>query len=122
MVHVVIVDDEEIMRGLVGQIVAMLGWTSTSATSAIQALPVIRREMPDVVISDVGMPGANGIELLIAIKEDPNLAHIPVVIMSSIDREDEAQAAGCAAFIAKPFPLEAMLQLLARVAPPEDSS
>lgn len=121
MAHVVIVDDDEIMRGLVEQIVSMLGWTFSSAATGIQALRIIEREKPDLVVSDVGMPGMNGIDLLIAIKEDPNLSHIPVVLMSSIDREPEAREAGCGAFLAKPFTLEAMLQLLPQVVPPKES-
>ena len=121
MVHVVIVDDEEIIRDLVEQIVTILDWTYDSATNGAQALQIIQRVMPDLVISDVEMPVMSGIELLIAMKEDPSLSHIPVVIMSSIEREAEAREAGCAAFIAKPFTLEAMLQLLPQVAPREDS-
>jgi CheY-like chemotaxis protein len=121
MVHVVIVDDDEIIRGLVAQIISMLGWTSSSAATGVQALSVIQREKPDLVISDVGMPGMSGIELLTAIKSDPQTAHIPVVIISSIDRENEARAGGCAAFLAKPFTVDAMLRLLPQVVPSNDS-
>jgi CheY-like chemotaxis protein len=121
MVHVVIVDDDEIIRGLVAQIISMLEWTSSSAATGAQALSIIQREQPDLVISDVGMPGMSGIELLTAIKNDPQTAHIPVVIISSIDRENEARAAGCAAFLAKPFTVDAMLRLLPRIVPSNES-
>ena len=73
MIHAVIVDDEEIMRGLVERIVSMLGWSFDSASNGAEALGVIERVKPDVVLSDVAMPGMNGIELLKAIKGSPRL-------------------------------------------------
>jgi two-component system chemotaxis response regulator CheY len=121
MVHVVIVEDEEIMRGLVEQIVAMLGWTYESAVNGTLGLQIIERVAPDLVITDVGMPGMNGIDLLKAIKENPRLSHIPVVITSSIDREAEARAAGYAAYLTKPFTSQTLLQLLPQVVPQKDS-
>ena len=121
MVHVVIVEDEEIMRGLVEQIVSMLGWTYESAVNGALGLQIIERVAPDLVITDVGMPGMNGIDLLKAIKENPRLSHIPVVITSSIDREADARAAGCAAYLTKPFTLQTLLQLLPQVVPQKDS-
>ena len=66
------------------------------------------------------MPGMNGIELLKAIKGRPDLSHIPVMLMSSIDRESEAREGGCDAFITKPFTIEALLQTLSRVLPQQD--
>ena len=117
MVHVVIVEDEEIMQGLVEHIVTMLGWTYESAANGTMGLQVIQRVVPDLVISDVGMPGMNGLELLTAMKEDPRLAAVPVVLLSSIDREAEAREAGCAAYLTKPFTLEALLQLLPQLVP-----
>jgi CheY-like chemotaxis protein len=68
--------------------------------------------MPALVISDVRMPGMNGIELLRAIKSNPRLSHIPVVLMSSGDMELEAREAGCSAFVAKPFSVDRLLQIL----------
>lgn len=121
MAHVVIVEDDEIMRGLVEQIVTMLGWTYDSAVNGTLGLQIIERVVPDLVITDVGMPGMNGIDLLRAIKGNPRLSHIPVVITSSVEREAEAQAAGCAAYLTKPYSLQTLLQVLPQVIAQEDS-
>ena len=115
MPHVIIADDDETMRYLVQQIVGSLGWTFDVAADGVEALEVMERAMPDLVITDVGMPRMNGIDLLLAIKGDPRFANVPVVIMSSINRELEAREAGCAAFIAKPFSVDALLDLLSQV-------
>jgi two-component system, response regulator, stage 0 sporulation protein F len=112
MVHVVIADDDDIVRYLVEQIVSILGWTFDSAMNGMQALRLIEGAMPALVISDVRMPGMNGIELLRAIKSNPRLSHIPVVLMSSGDMELEAREAGCSAFVAKPFSVDPLLQIL----------
>jgi CheY-like chemotaxis protein len=121
MAHVVIVEDDEIMRGLVEQIVTMLGWTYDSAVNGTLGLQIIERVVPDLVITDVGMPGMNGIDLLRAIKGNPRLSHIPVVITSSVEREAEARAAGCAAYLTKPYSLQTLLQVLPQVIAQEDS-
>ena len=121
MVHVVIADDDEVLRYLVEQIIGILGWTFDSAVNGIQALHLIERVAPALVISDVRMPGMNGIELLRAIKGNPRLSHIPVVLMSSGDMESEARKAGCSAFIAKPFAIDRLLQILPQAVREESS-
>jgi CheY-like chemotaxis protein len=119
MVHVVIADDDEVIRYLVEQIVSILGWTFDSAVNGMQALRLIEQAMPALVISDVRMPGMDGIELLRMMKSNSRLSHIPVVLMSSGDMELEAREAGCSAFIAKPFSVDRLLQILPKAAPEE---
>lgn len=121
MAHVVIADDDEVLRYLVEQIVSILGWTFDSAVNGLQALRLIEGVMPALVISDVRMPGMSGIELLRTVKNNPCLCHIPVVLMSSGDMEVEARKAGCSAFIAKPFAVDRLLQILPQLVPEESS-
>jgi len=125
MVHVVIADDDEVIRDLVRRIVSRQGWTCDTASDGLQARELVERLVPDLVITDMSMTLLNGMELLRVIKADPRLAHIPVVIMSSVDRESEARELGCAAFIPKPFTLEIMLHVLTQLVPanrPADQS
>jgi CheY-like chemotaxis protein len=121
MVHVVIADDDEILRYLVEELVSILGWTFDSATNGVQALRLIERALPALGISDVRMPGMNGIELLQAVKKDPRLSHIPVILMSSGDMELEAREAGCSMFISKPFSVDRVLQMLPQAVAGETS-
>ncbi|MBE0596977.1 MAG: response regulator, partial [Desulfuromonadales bacterium] len=65
-----------------------------------------RSERPDLVLADVFMPGKNGYELCAAIKRDPALRHIPVLLLTGTFEpfdEAKAKAAGADSWIAKPF-------------------
>lgn len=71
-----------------------------------QAIAVIDRTPPDIVLADVGMPGRSGYEVAQYIKQTPHLAHIPVVLLTGafepIDQA-RADAVGCDGVLAKPF-------------------
>lgn len=71
-----------------------------------RAIEQIRAERPDIVLADVGMPDRDGYEVAAFVKRDPNLAHIPVVLLTgafeSVD-EARARAIGCDGVLVKPF-------------------
>ena len=71
-----------------------------------QAIDRVRAEKPDIVLADVGMPERDGYEVAAFIKNDPNLAHIPVLLLTGafepID-EARARAVGCDGVLVKPF-------------------
>ena len=117
MIHVVIADDDAVIRDLVGRIVTLLGWTSDIAVNGLQAKEMVEGLVPDLVVTDVSMSGMNGIDLLRIIKASPRLSQIPVVLMSATDQELEAFEGGAAAFIPKPFTMEHMIEVLAQVFP-----
>ena len=85
------------------------------ATSGPEALDIIQREQPDIVLLDVMMPGMNGFEACRRIKEDEKTAHIPVVMVTALDQSSDRVAgleAGADDYITKPFHLR---EVLARV-------
>lgn len=71
-----------------------------------EAIAVMDRTPPDIVLADVGMPGRNGYEVAEHIRDTPRLAHIPIVLLTGafepIDQA-KAKAAGCDGVLAKPF-------------------
>ncbi len=71
-----------------------------------QAIDRITEDPPDIVLADIGMPEPDGYEVATFIKEDPALAHIPVVLLTGafepVD-EDRARQVGCNAVLVKPF-------------------
>ena len=86
-----------------------------TATSGPEALDVIQRELPDIVLLDVMMPGMNGFEVCRRIKSDPHTDHIPVVMVTALDQQSDRIAgleAGADDFLTKP--VQAMA-LFARV-------
>ena len=65
-----------------------------------------RGDLPDLILMDIKMPRMNGIETLAAIKQDPDLRHIPVIMLSTSTNEAEMHVClkcGAAAYLAKPL-------------------
>jgi two-component system, cell cycle response regulator len=112
MADIVIVDDASSILHLLQHTVSLLGWTSDVATNGEDALAIAERVKPALVLSDVNMPKMDGFALLRLLKSNPVLAHVPVVLMSGLVGEAEANAADCAAYFAKPFQINAIIQTL----------
>ena len=79
------VDDSATMRRMVGRVVATLGFELLEASDGLEALELLARHGPDVavVVMDVNMPRMDGEEALQAIKADPRLAGIPVMMLTT---------------------------------------
>ena len=87
-----------------------------------QALAYLRREgahadaeRPDLVLLDLHLPKKDGIEVLREVKADPDLRQIPVVMLTSSDRQDDVAscyAAGASSYITKPVDVEGMERVL----------
>lgn len=99
----------------------------TTVSNGVEALAAVARSRPDLVMADVVMPGKNGYEVCEAIKSDPALADVPVILLSGtfepFDR-DRAERARANAIVTKPFDsknllvqVEALLQSRQRSSP-----
>jgi two-component system, chemotaxis family, chemotaxis protein CheY len=87
--RILVVDDQESMRMLVCGALRALGYTQiVAAANGKDALKAMRERTIDLVLMDVEMPVLNGFETLKAMREDPALARIPVVMVTS--RADSA--------------------------------
>ena len=73
---------------------------------------MVSQVTPELVLSDVDMLRLNRLDLVRTLKRIPEVAHVPVVLMSGFVGEAEATAAECAAYIAKPFDVDKVLHLL----------
>lgn len=81
----------------------------------MSGLDVIREKQPDIIISDVMMPFMNGFELCKAVKNDINISHIPVVLLTAYHDDEnmsEGYKTGADAFLPKPFDMDALLSLI----------
>ena len=84
----------------------------------MRRLPSIQEHRPDIAILDWMMPGLSGIEVCRAIREDPELAGIKIILMtarSGFDSENEARDAGVDHFITKPIMPRQLLTLVDRI-------
>jgi len=94
---------------------AELGFKAILESASERALECIRRNSPDLVMLDVLMPDPDGLKILAALKADPELAAIPVMMVSAKDDEEHLIRAidlGAADYLIKPFRLP---ELKARV-------
>ena len=112
--RVLLVDDNADMRDYVRRLLGRSYEVETAADGAA-ALASLRARKPDLMLSDVMMPGLDGVGLLRAIRADPGLRELPVILLSA-RAGDEAKAEGLDAgaddYLAKPFSAR---ELLARV-------
>ncbi len=103
--RVLVAEDEEDLRGF---IVAVLKDTYLvdAAENGATALKMLEKNRPDLVLTDVMMPEVSGLDLCRAIKSDPSLRHIPVIILTARGEHEaalEGYEAGADEFVAKPF-------------------
>ena len=110
-----IVDDDESIRWVLEKALARENLITRSFTNARDAIAALAIETPQVLVSDIRMPGASGLELLQTVKtEYPGL---PVIIMTAFSDLDSAVAAfqgGAFEYLAKPFDLEKAVELIRR--------
>jgi len=97
-----VVDDDPSTRELVERALAREGYRVHCAASGEDGLRKARELRPDVITLDVVMPGQDGWAVLSALKADPDLAHVPVVMLSVVDEGSLAGALGAAAYLTKP--------------------
>ncbi len=105
MATILIVDDEEPVRELLALVLKDGGHRTLQAIHGAQALAMVEKERPDLVLSDVMMPVLGGAELCRRLKASLLTQAIPVILMSSAGRAS-ADAAGGDAFLDKPFRLD----------------
>lgn len=116
MAVVLIVDDEFGIVKLLEEVLTDEGHRVVIATNGRQALERAGREKPALVVTDFMMPVMDGAALVTAMRGDPQLADVPVVIMSSIPEATVAERApGYAAFVRKPFNVFAVVDLVAKL-------
>lgn len=119
MATILIVDDEEPVRDFLAQMLADGGHRTLQAVHGAEALELVAKERPDLVVSDIMMPVLNGAELCRRLKAGTDGPPIPVILMSSAGPR-AADGTGTDAFIAKPFDLADMEALVARWASPKE--
>ncbi len=102
-----VVDDFSTMRRIVRGLLKEIGYSNCEeAEDGVDALNMLRQSKYDFVVSDINMPNMTGFELLKAIKEDPTLKHLPVLMVTAEARKEDivlAAQTGAAGYIVKPF-------------------
>ncbi len=115
---VVVVDDDQKIIIMVGEILSPLGFRIFAAGEGNKALEAVRKEKPDLFVCDLLLPGIHGAELCNLIRQDPALDNVKIIAMSAVYNESDYRLAmNCRAdaFIEKPFSIDEFEHLVKEV-------
>jgi len=122
--HILVVDDEAPIRDLLGEFFRRRGYTVTTAATGEDALRLADEVVLQLVILDIALPDADGLELLESIKSGhPNL---PVIVLTGMGFDGEllreALQKGAAGYVSKTLPLDQLLMEVHRVLSPKNGT
>ncbi|RFA28607.1 response regulator [Alkalilimnicola ehrlichii] len=104
---ILIVDDFSTMRRIIKNLLRDLGFTNTQeADDGTTALPMLKKGNFDFLVTDWNMPGMTGIDLLKAVRADPELSNLPILMVTAEAKREQivaAAEAGVNGYIVKPF-------------------
>lgn len=116
---ILIVDDFSTMRRIIKNLLRDLGFTNTAeADDGLTALPMLENGKYDFLVTDWNMPGMQGIDLLKAVRENPELVDLPVLMVTAESKKDqivEAAQAGVNGYVVKPFTAQTLKEKIDKI-------
>jgi signal transduction histidine kinase/CheY-like chemotaxis protein len=110
--HVLMIDDDPVIQDLMRAFLMREGYTVAVADSGPAGLLLARERKPDVITLDIAMPGMDGWSVLSELKNDPELADTPVVILTMTDNKTLGYALGATEYLMKPIDRERLASVL----------
>ncbi|HBA61526.1 MAG TPA: hypothetical protein DCZ92_12065 [Elusimicrobia bacterium] len=106
---IIVVDDDPMVGELSRDLLTDGGYTVTLVQDSMQAIPIIKQQVPRLIVTDIMMPGISGMDICKAVKSDPALRHIKIIVVSGKSYQVEKQRAfqfGADFFLQKPYNVE----------------
>jgi len=111
--HILVVDDEEVMRDVLQTLLMQAGYDVTLAEDGAKALEAVRAQTFDAALVDVMLPEISGLDLLPELKKiDPDLVVVVITAYASVETAIESMRRGAFDYVTKPFKHEELLHLL----------
>lgn len=110
--RVMLVDDDRSLTDLYAGVLGAAGFVTQACNSPLEAPRLVKEFRPDVIVTDIYMPGCNGLELAALLRQDESLADTPILFVSSendIYRQMAALDLGGDDFLSKPVPMDVLL-------------
>jgi CheY-like chemotaxis protein len=104
--RILVVDDNPTNLKLVSDVLAFDGYRILKAVDAEEAQCIIQQCPPDLILTDIALPGMDGLTMTRLLKDDPKTRHIPIVALTAFAMkgdDQKAQVAGCDGYITKPI-------------------
>jgi PAS domain S-box-containing protein len=107
-----VIDDDETVRDILEAYLSKVGYQVIGAASGQEGLKLAKQMRPDAITLDVMMPGMDGWEVLSELKADPELAHIPVIMLTMTEEKDIGYSLGAAEYLTKPITRSKLIKVL----------
>lgn len=104
--HILIIDDNPIDLRLASELLEVNGYRADVATDAEQGQRMLLRMIPDLILTDIALPGMDGLTLTKIVKADARLKGVAVVALTAFAMhgdDERAAAAGCDGYLTKPI-------------------
>lgn len=111
-----VIDDDRTTNALLQTLLELEGMTVVICHLATEALAQMEAEMPDVVLMDMHIGGASGLDLLTQMRVHARLRQMPVVMCSGMNVEYECKQAGAQAFVLKPYQPDDLIDVIKKAA------
>jgi two-component system response regulator PrrA len=118
MGHILIIDDEEMVRCSLDMILRTQGWRTELADGGVDGLAKARRSPPDLIMCDLNMHRTSGLQVLAELRQDVVLKSVPVLMMTGSEGEEAEQKAlalGACAVVLKPFNHDELVRMVETV-------
>jgi len=112
---ILVVDDDATVRDLLSRHLVREGFAAVTASGGFEALRLARQLQPAAITLDVMMPDMDGWTVLAAIKGDPELADIPVILVTIVDEKNRGYALGATEYMVKPIDRDRLVAVLRRI-------
>ncbi|GLK84744.1 response regulator [Ancylobacter defluvii] len=116
-ITVLVVDDDPAVHEVLAATLGKEGYVLRHAHDGIDALDIMRHDPPDIVTLDVMMPKIDGWSVLGIMKSEPELAHIPVIMLTIVDDRNLGYALGASEYMTKPIDRQRLLGLIHKFTP-----
>jgi len=120
MKHIFLVDDSTTMLMSLEGILKKSGFEVSKASSGQQALAQLGQKKPDLLITDLNMPGMDGITLIAEVRKLPGMRFMPILMLtteSQQSKRQEAKSAGATGWLVKPVKPDELLAVIKKVVP-----
>ncbi len=114
---VLIVEDNELNMKLFRDLLEAHGYQTAGTSSGVEALDIVRKMRPDLILMDIQLPQVSGLEVTRWIKDDPELRSIPVVAVTAFAMkgdEERIREGGCEAYLSKPISVGKFIETVRR--------
>src|SRR6476619_4744011 len=119
---VLVIDDDATARELISDHLKAGGFSVVTAAGGVEGIKLAKELQPTVITLDVMMPDLDGWSVLAALRQNPELAEIPVIMVSIVDDKRRGIALGAAGYLTKPIDRERLHKLVRRFQPPRGAT